>query len=152
METFNFYAIATYCAAVLTVIAAAIPVYQSLRKVQRVKKEALISYMQSNYNHYCNIARAWNRIDESKFKSSTTEYSTQMLNEMNYIRGICDSARSEIISYCKHNLAYKPTYVHPAAPDEEVPFRVQMGMPIHHYFTKEDTKFNADGKSERKGS
>ena len=87
-----------------------------LKSQQDEWKKALISRSQASYNYFHTAALICGEI------RSNNEDINFVLARVDRITGIADSARTDIISYCRSHLdGYTPFYEHPAKPGYQEP-------------------------------
>ncbi len=126
----GFYEIVSAIVSIVSFFALIGNVLQYTKKREMAKD--LYQMVQTQYNNYYLIARAVTRISELKIQGDFSE--TQLIdvydNYVNYIRGVADSARIQMINFSKSQLGKNLFYQHPAFP-EKINFsdEVKMGLP-----------------------
>jgi hypothetical protein len=124
-------------ASILTIISVTINIIQYYRKRQETK--SLRAQVQGSYNSHFLIARACTRSRDRKVNNEQ-ERLAYLLQDMDYIRGISDSARTSIIAFSREHLGFEPFYEHPAQPGVRQPKEVIFGLPPDKVDTKQNSR------------
>lgn len=95
---------------------------------KREQEKDLFQMVQTQYNNYYLIARALTRVNNSDKDGKEKEFLYE--TNLNFIRGVSDSARIDLINFAKNQLNKNVYYQHPAYP-ERCTFSdaVKMGLP-----------------------
>ena len=119
-----------YFLPILTFFSLIYNIHNVIKRKYEIK--SLKSHMQTEFNLHYNAARVCNRVRiiEASDDSDDKKLS-QVLAEVNIIRGIADSARTNILSYSEQHLKFKPCYVHPSG--DPVPNGVKHGKTPQQY-------------------
>lgn len=118
---------------ILSVLGAIISLIINL--LQFIKKRELnkdlFQTVLTQYNNYYSIARAITKINNLEEKNIESDEIKEVYDKnLNYIRGISDSARLQLMNFSKTQLKKDVFYQHPAYPDKtEFSDKVMMGMP-----------------------
>ncbi len=102
--------------------------------IQYVKKKEynkdLRSHVQSQYNNFYFIARCITRCRKNENEDIAKKLDCYK-DEVNIIRGICDSARISLIAFGREEINFEPYFEHPAYPGQkEYSDDIKMGLPV----------------------
>ncbi len=113
-------------ASILTIISVTINIIQYNRR--RQENKSLRTQAQGSYNSHFLIARSCTRARDRKVNNEQ-ERLAYLQRDMDYIRGISDSARTSIIAFSREHLGFEPFFEHPAYPGVRQPKEVMFGLP-----------------------
>lgn len=113
----------------------------------RADKETLRSRAQAEYNVNYMIARACTRARNAKLDSTNVDVG-YLLQEINYIDGVADIARNNIVAFSREQLEFIPFFEHPAYPGIEQPAEIKLGVQPERYKTSISKK-DSSPKSEK---
>lgn len=119
----------TICSVLGALISLFINFLQFIKK--RELNKDLYQTVLTQYNNYYSIARAITKINNLKENNNEVNEIKEIYdNNLNYVRGIADSARLQLMNFSKTQLKKDVFYQHPAYPDKtEFSDKVMMGMP-----------------------
>lgn len=125
MTITNWLTIVSSIVAIISVCANIVQYYQ--RKSQHSR---LRSFAQGTFVDHFLIARACARLRKAELNAPTPENLNNMFwREIQYINGISDSSRTNIIAVSEEQLGFTPSFRHPAYPElKEVDEAVKMGV------------------------
>lgn len=137
----NALGILTIVASVLTIILFAANIIQF--KEHRSLLKRLRSFAQGTFMDHYMIARSCARLrDRNNEETNEKEQINLFWKEMQYINGIADSARNNIISVSEEQLDFTPEFRHPAFPEKRnFEAEIKLGK------TPEEAVLKKDGNS-----